>query len=548
MARQTRHPACEAGLIPSGRSRHFSWLAWAVVCGALVAAAGGGGGCSGTQSTGGSGATETPLLWGADAEGGAPYLFVDPNDPDRQIGFEVDLVEELAKRIGRPIQFQPYSFGSLTEGLERGDFDFAMNGLEDTPDRRRSVRLSRPYYVYRLQLAVRADDQRIAGLDDCKRLNLVVGTLGNTAASRLLESRGIEVKTYEGQIDPYKDLESKRLDAVLMDVPIAAEQLKDWPALRAVGQPFAMGFYVIAFDRSREDLARRFDSALQAMAGDGALERIYKKWELWNNDQLRLADAEPTLDPDPALASGGGVAAGGKPGGGGQAPEAERAYSASFRGYFPKLLSGAISTILLSLASMLIAMILGLFIALSRMYGPAWLRWMAISYIEFFRGVPVLLMLYTLYFGPNALAKSLNLEVSLAPPAWLVAITVFGLTYAAFEAEIYRAGLAAIPIGQWEAAASLGMSKFTTLRRIILPQTFRIIMPPVTNDFVAMLKDTSLVSTISMTELTKEQLTISRSYGNYLETGAVAAVLYLLMSVPLGYLARKLEKRWNQGG
>jgi polar amino acid transport system substrate-binding protein len=121
---------------------------------------------------------------------------------------------------------------------------------------------------------------------------------------------------------------------------------------------------------------------------------------------------------------------------------------------------------------------------------------------------------------------------------------VFGMNYAAYEAEIYRAGLASIPEGQWEAAASLGMSRFTTFRRIILPQTLRIISPPVTNDFVALLKDTSLVSTISMVDLTKAQLEAARSNSNYFETGIVAAILYLSMSLPLGYLARRLEKHW----
>lgn len=309
-----------------------------------------------------------------------------------------------------------------------------------------------------------------------------------------------------------------------------------------------MGFYVIAFDRRQETLAQQFDRALQAMAGDGTLERIYKKWDLWNPDQYRLADAEPTIEEDPApdtsiAASGGGKATSNNASS--ATPDGETSIKASsFRGYFPKLLSGAWTTVRVSVASMILAMVLGLLLALGRMYGPKPVQWLAIGYIEFFRGVPVLLLLYTLYFGLPALAKTLGLGVSISIPAFAVAVIVFGMNYAAYEAEIYRAGLGAIPAGQWEAAASLGMSKFTTFRRIILPQTFRIITPPVTNDFVAMLKDTSLVSTISLNDLTKEQLQVARSYTNYFETGIVAAILYLMMSVPLGYLARKLEKRW----
>ena len=559
MACETRHPAREARLAAASRPSGLKWLGWAaLLCCGLIAVACRPGGSS-------SPAANEPLRWGADAEGGAPYLFTDPDNPDRYIGFEVDLKDELAKRLGRPIEFLPSNFSSLAEGLERGDFEFAMNGLEDTPDRRRDLLLSRPYYVYRLQLAVRKDEQRIASIDDCTKPGMLIGTLSNTAASRLLEARGITPQSYDGQREPYLDLEAGRLDAVLMDVPIAVEQLKTLPSLRPAGQPFAMGFYVIAFSRSQEALARQFDAALQGMAGDGTLERVYKKWGLWNADQFRLADAEPTLDADPGTPAPGKSVADGTPQASGtvtsaissgaaasdgaadsDTPKVQKA--ASFLGYFPSLLRGASVTVLLSIASMALAMVLGLIIALCRMYGPRPVQWMAITYIEFFRGVPVLLLLYTMYFGLPILAKALDLDVNISLPGYVVAFIVFGMNYAAYEAEIYRAGLTAIPEGQWEAAASLGMSRFTTLRRIILPQTLRIIMPPVTNDFVALLKDTSLVSTISMIDLTKAQLQVARSHSNYFETGIVAALMYLTMSIPLGYLARQMEKRWASGG
>ena len=139
------------------------------------------------------------------------------------------------------------------------------------------------------------------------------------------------------------------------------------------------------------------------------------------------------------------------------------------------------------------------------------------------------------------------MPVSLALSGEAVAILGFGMSYAAYEAEIYRAGIASIPHGQWEAAASLGMSPFTTFRRIILPQAVRTILPPMTNDFVALFKDTSLVSVIAVNELTKEYQTLTKSSLQYLELGIVTAVLYLVMSVPLGYLSSYLERRWSKG-
>src|SRR5207237_7242212 len=124
------------------------------------------------------------------------------------------------------------------------------------------------------------------------------------------------------------------------------------------------------------------------------------------------------------------------------------------------------------------------------------------------------------------------------------AIVGFGLQYAAYEAEIYRNGIQAVPIGQWEAGASLGMSPFLTFRRIIFPQSIRVILPPMTNDFIALFKDTSVVSVVSVIELSKQYQMLTKTYGGYLEIGLTTAALYLVMSVPLGYLSRYLEKRW----
>jgi polar amino acid transport system substrate-binding protein len=125
------------------------------------------------------------------------------------------------------------------------------------------------------------------------------------------------------------------------------------------------------------------------------------------------------------------------------------------------------------------------------------------------------------------------------------AIIGFGLNYAAYEAEIYRNGIQSIPIGQWEAAASLGMSPFLTFRRIVFPQSIRVILPPMTNDFIALFKDTSIVSVVSVIELSKEYQILTKTYGGFLQIGLMTAGLYLVMSVPLGYLSRHLEKRWG---
>jgi polar amino acid transport system substrate-binding protein len=465
---------------------------------------------------------QTPLRWAADAEGGAPYIFKDPDDPNRNVGFEVDLAAALAEELGRKINFVQYHFDELVPGLERGDYDFAMNGLEVTPDRAARVRFSRPYYNYKQQLVVRADDDRFASLDECKAKDAVVGTLGETAAERLLDQLEIEKRIYDGQVEPYLDLELGRIDAVLLDLPIAAYYARPNPKLKYVGEPTAEGYYAIAFRPEDEELARQVDDAIVRLVESGRLKSIYQKWHIWNDDQLRLAGEAIPVD---VLGSSGS--------------------RWTFWKYFPILAQAAVVTVEISVLSMILAMALALPISVSRLYGPAPLRWLATVYVEFFRGIPVLLLLYFLYYGlPTITLGSTGWSLKLSPMA--AAVLGFGLNYAAYEAEIYRAGILAIPSGQWEAAASLGMRPATTFRRIIVPQAVRIVLPPVTNDFVALFKDTSLVSVIAVVELTKQYQMLAKSSLKYLEIGLATAALYLIMSVPLGYLSRYLEKRWGR--
>jgi polar amino acid transport system substrate-binding protein len=464
-----------------------------------------------------------PLRWGADAEGGAPYIFLDPDQLSKQKGFEVDLAAALSKAIDRPITFQQYPWDGLISGLNRGDIDLAMNGIEITSDRLAHVRFSRPYYIYTLQLVSRADEQRFATVEDLLRLKLKVGTLGETAASRYCERHGLPVDTYDGQVEPFQDLALGRLDAVLADLPAAVAYAKSNAALKFVGDPIEPGLYAIAMRKGDEELAKTIDAGLEKLLASGELRGIYEKWGIWNADQERL---KTTTAADDFL----------------QQSAAGFTMSSVFR----SLGQAAVVTIEISVCSMCLAMLLGLTIAICRLYGPAPLRLFAVVWVEFFRGIPVLLLLYVLYFGLPTLLQAFGLGMAFAPSNIVVAIIAFGLNYSAYEAEIYRAGINSVPHGQWEAAASLGMSRKLTFRRIILPQATRMILPPVTNDFVALFKDTSVASAIAVVELTKQYQMLAKSSLRYMEIGLATAILYLVMSVPLGYLARKLETRWGK--
>ncbi len=478
------------------------------------------------------------LRWGGDAEGGAPFQFFDPGT-QALIGFEVELVDgliaELRKQLNLPnlkAEYKQYKWVSLPQGLEKKDFDLIVSGLEITAENRTAMIFSRPYYVYSQQLTVRADEANIRSVEDCK--DRPIATLSGSAANRFLTKLGAtKISAFEGQIEPYEDLAIRRVDAVLLDLPIAVYNAGNDKRFKFVGDRVGAGFYGIGLRPVDGDLAAAIDEALGEMMRSGRIREIYSKWKLWNVDQFELASADR---PEEAA----GLRSKEETSGASDSATAVQRWP--FSAYAPLLLKSAGITVLLSCLSMAVAMVVGLAVAVCRLYGPKPVRMLALGYVEFFRGTPLLLLLTFLYFGWAHVPY-----VGFALSSWQAAIIGFGLNYAAFEAEIYRSSILAVPRGQWEAAQALGMTEVTAFRRVIFPQAFRTALGPMTNDFVAMFKDTSLVSVIAIVELTNQYSILARSSLQFVEIGAVTAALYLAMSVPLGHLARYLEERWSVG-
>lgn len=456
------------------------------------------------------------IVWGSDAEGGAPYVFPDPKDPSRLIGFEVDLANAIARELGVGARQAQNAWDSLIPALKRGDCDIVMNGIEITGQRQAEVLFSVPYYVYTEQLVVRKEETGIQGIGDLKGRK--VGTLSGAVAQTMLEEiGGVDVRIYPGQVEPYEDLALGRLDAVLLDLPIAAYYAKPNPKLRYAGPPVGEGFYGIAIRKGEPDLKEEIDLVISWLIETGELRKIYEKWDLWNKAQEKLSASSKAVGP-------AGLA------------ESRKAPISSF---LPSLLKGAAVTIGISFAAMSVAVVLGLFLAIARLYSRPPFAGLAVSYIELYRGTPLLIQLFILYYGLP------NIGLSLSPLS--AAVLGLGMNYAAYEAEIYRAGIQAVPKGQTEAALSLGMTHSLAMKRVVLPQALRVALPGITNDFIALFKDSSLVSVIAMVELTKTYSILAASTLRFFELGLIAALMYFAMSYPLSLLARRLEKRLKGG-
>ncbi len=446
------------------------------------------------------------LRWGADSSGGMPFVFSSPQDPNQLIGFEKEIVDAISKSMGVPNRFHRANWATLVPDLQRKTFDIIVNGLEPTSDRAKVIAFSKPYYIFRQQLTVRKAETKIKTLDDCK--GRLIGTLENTAASRLLESKKLRYRGYDDQSVAYKDLEIGRLDAVLMDYPIAL-YFANSPKFKPAGPPFHRGAYIIGMRQQDTLLKQKIDAAIDHIMQDGTLERILRKWRLWDDIQKELAA--------------------------GTAKYEITTMDFNWPNAFKRLGMAAIITIGLAFGAMLIAMLLGLLIALGQLHTSSWVRVLSTVYVEFFRGTPVLVQLLFLYF-------SLPM-IGIMIPNWLTAIIGLGLNYAAYESQVYRTALQSIPPGQWEAAAVLGMGPWLTFRRVIFPQAFRVALPPMTNDFVALFKDTSVAFAISVWELATAYRELASASQKFMILGALTSLFYLAMSVPLSYLARRLEAR-----
>lgn len=490
---------------------------------------------------GGRAAAAEPLTWGADREGGGPYLYPDPANPARTIGFEVDLAAALARELGRPGQRHVQcDWSQILEVLARGDIEIALNGYEFTRPRAARFCSSFPYYIYQLRLCTRRGE---TGLTDWESLHtpptgtrLRVGVLEESAADALISQEfgtTCDVVRFSGSIDAFESLQLGKLDATVQDNPVVTHYLDQgglYPGLEVRGPPRSEGLYVIYLRGADLPLCQQLNAALERLHARGELQTLYERHGLWNDTQARLPQVWKDWDSAPRFS--------------------ELPSWRDLGKWIPKLLQAAWVTIQLACCAMPLAMLIGLAVALGRSWstpllggdGGGWTAWLLRTalgaYVELVRGTPLAFQLFVIYFVLPRLGVTIS--------EFWSGVAALAINYSAYECEIFRLGLQSVPRGQMEAALSLGMSRSLAVRRIILPQSIRTVIPATSNDFIALFKDTSVCSVIAVEELSKQYSIVGKSSGLFLEAAAMAAVLYLAMSYPLslasGWLERTLKR------
>ncbi|HWT02963.1 MAG TPA: ABC transporter permease subunit [Pyrinomonadaceae bacterium] len=441
----------------------------------------------------------------------ATYPPFETVEGDVYSGFDIDLINALAKEMNVRARFINASFDGIFPALQNGTFDAVISSVTITDERKATMLFTDPYYDSGQLIAVREETQGINTPDDLK--GKTVGVQINTTALYDLEKReGVTVNKYNTIDLALLDLQNKRIDAVVCDAPVLKFMIfKSFRGLKTVGRRFTDEKFGIAVAAGNEDLVRELNAALKRVRESGEYDRIHETWFGEAAERAQEAEAGRTTPKlfDTELA----------------------------KRVLPLFLRGVWLTAQLAFLSLLFGLPIGLLLALARVQSSKLLKAPAAVYVEVMRGTPLLVQILFIYFVLPTFGISI--------PAFWSGIIALTLNSAAYIAEIFRAGILSIDAGQMEAARALGMSHAQAMRRIILPQTFRRVVPPLTNEAIALLKDSSLVSVIGLTELARTGQELASRNAAPLTIWPIVAIFYLLLTFPLTRIAEYLERRWR---
>src|SRR5262245_5163083 len=421
-------------------------------------------------------------------------------------GFDVDIARAIARELRVEAELVNASFDGVFPALQNGNFDVVISAVTITPERRATLLFSDPYIAAGQQIVVRSDST-IAGPDDLA--GRTVGVQINTTAQFAMEKRaGVDIAKYNTIDLALLDLQNGRVDAVASDGPVLRYMVRsNFPGLKTAGAEYTDEQFGVVLARTSDDLRRAVNAALWRLQESGEYTKIYGKWFGQRGEPGVAAPAVRAFDTDIIA----------------------RTWSFFVRGVW--------MTAVMAVSSLLFGLPLGLCLALGRVQSNRLVSAPVAIYVEVMRGTPLLVQILFLYFVLPSVGINL--------PAYTSGILALTLNAAAYISEVIRAGIQSIDAGQMEGARALGMSDWQAMRRIILPQTFRRVVPPLTNEGIALLKDSSLVSVIGLTELARTGQELASRYAAPLTIWPLVAILYLVLTFPLTRVAEYLERRWR---
>ena len=439
----------------------------------------------------------------------APFVFQD--DSNQYTGIDMELIKAIAKDQGFTVEVTNPGFDAAINSVQTGQADGIIAGMSVTDARKKTFDYSDPYYTANSILAVK-DSSNIKSYEELK--GKTVGVKTGTASQTFLEENkskyGYSIKTFSDAASMYDSLNTGSVAAVMDDEPVVKYAIKQGKKLKTPIEGTPSGQVAFAVKKgSNPELIEMFNNGLANLKESGKYQEILDKY-------LASEEKESTVD--------------------------ESTIWGLLQNNYQELLKGLGVTIALALISFAIAMVIGIIFGMFSVSPYKPLRWIAEIFVDVIRGIPLMIVAAFIFWGIPNLIESMTGQQS--PINAFVAGTIaLSLNAGAYIAEIVRGGIQAVPVGQMEASRSLGISYSKTMRKIILPQATKIMLPNFVNQFVIALKDTTIVSAIGLAELFKTgKDIIARNYQSF-RMYAILAVLYLIIITLLTRLAKRLEKR-----
>ncbi|NVN52396.1 ABC transporter permease subunit [Mycolicibacterium hippocampi] len=435
----------------------------------------------------------------------APFSYHDPAT-GQLTGYDVDVARAVAEKLGVNIEFVETPWDSIFAALEANRFDVVANQVTITPERQQLYDLSDPYAIGEGVIVTRADDDSITSLDDLRGRTAAQSTTSNWA--QVARDAGARVEAVEGLTQAMALLSQGRVDVVVND------SLSIYAYLAETNDT-AVKIAATTGERSEQGFAARKDSgmlpelnrAIEELKADGTLGEISQKY-------LR------------ANASGGQDAPPTQP---------RSTMQLVLDNLWPLARAALTMTIPLTIISFIVGLVIALAVALARLSPNVVLSNLARFYISIIRGTPLLVQLFIVFFA----LPEFGVRIDPFPAA----VIAFSLNVGGYAAEIIRSAIQSIPKGQWEAAETIGLNYVGALRRIILPQASRVAVPPLSNTLISLVKDTSLASTILVTELLRQAQIIAAPTFEFFALYGTAAVYYWVICLVLSFSQGRIERR-----
>ncbi len=476
--------------------------------------------CSSSKNTDNSG----KFTVGFDAEF-PPYGYKDDNG--EYVGFDLDLAQAVCDKNGWTLVKQPIDWDSKDMELNSGTIDCIWNGFTMT-GREKDYTWSSAY-IDNSQVVIVKSDAQINNLSDLAGKVVAVQSDSSALAAftgeDASESNIQLAKSFSSlqQVGDYNsafmNLESGSVDAICMDIGVAGYELKArGNSFRMLSEHVSSEEYGIGFKKGNTKLRDQVQETLNEMLADGTFMDIAKKWNVDESVCLGQEGKDSVMKAEGA-SDGSGSQNG-------------------FTDILGQLSTGMISTLGIFVLTLIFSLPLGLLLTFIRMSKLKVLQWIAKIYISIMRGTPLMLQLLVVFFGPYYL-----FGVSLSYSYRFYAVIIgFSLNYAAYFAEIYRAGIEGVPKGQYEAADVLGYSKAQTFIKIIFPQMVKAVLPPVTNEVITLVKDTSLAFALAYTEMFTLAKQVAATQASIMPL-FVAGLFYYVFNFIVAYIMERLEKK-----